>query len=392
MFRCIVIGLVLSLSIISSFAFANSPSYSMSYSNPQKINNYLLKTSYTFQNKVSGATTIIAKQLAKPQVARLLTFVISRRFAAFAALGTIAVEAGISTIDHDGQTLLVQKLPDQNTINSLKIGDNDYIPLSNGVLSTSYCMAGLAQLNYLYPAMRFIAANQTNWCELVTKSPTHKELHLIVSGADNPVGTKTMVVQPQGISRSAFTQPIKDHVVVKPEVVSDIIFEKAKPEDLAPLFDYNELYQSPAAIEAINEYNSRGESFPLSYPDITSPSLDKPVTSTPNDSSIGFPAFCNWATPICSFLDWFKDDSAIPEPEKHQVHDFDKNKLPTSPEFNFKANCPAPEIFNLNLGMASAQISFPYDYACSFAIDIRPFVILAAWLNACYIFIGFVRS
>ncbi|MDR8345921.1 hypothetical protein FPK41_23560, partial [Acinetobacter baumannii] len=79
---------------------------------PQKINSYFLKASYTFINKITGASTIIAKQLSKPQVAKLLTYVISKRFAAFAALGTIAAEAGMSTIDVDGKTLIVQKLPE----------------------------------------------------------------------------------------------------------------------------------------------------------------------------------------------------------------------------------------------------------------------------------------
>lgn len=111
-----------------------------------------------------------------------------------------------------------------------------------------------------------------------------------------------------------------------------------------------------------------------------------------SDSIFNLPKFCDWATSVCSFIDWFKDDSAIPEPEQYDIQEFDKTKLPTDPQFNFNGQCPAPKTLTLNLGMASTEISLSYDYFCSFAIDIRPFVILAAWLHACYIFAGYVRS
>lgn len=114
--------------------------------------------------------------------------------------------------------------------------------------------------------------------------------------------------------------------------------------------------------------------------------------NTGEQSNSFLPVFCDWATPICNFIDWFTDDSAIPEPEKYELKDLDKSKLPTAPQFSFNGQCPAPKTFTLNLGIASTQISFPYDYFCSFATDVRPFVILAAWLHACFIFAGFVRS
>lgn len=113
---------------------------------------------------------------------------------------------------------------------------------------------------------------------------------------------------------------------------------------------------------------------------------------TGEQSNSVMPVFCDWATPICNFIDWFTDDSAIPEPEQHTISEFDKSRLPTDPQFNFNGQCPAPKTFTLNLGMASTEISLPYEYFCSFAIDVRPFVILAAWLHACYIFAGYVRS
>ena len=127
-------------------------------------------------------------------------------------------------------------------------------------------------------------------------------------------------------------------------------------------------------------------------PDSNSTEITHTDPETGKQTNSALPNFCDWATPICSFVEWFKDDSDIPEPEKYTITDLDKSKLPTAPQFNFNNQCPAPKTFSLNLGMASTQISLPYDYFCSFAVDVRPFVILAAWLHACYIFVGFVRS
>lgn len=129
-----------------------------------------------------------------------------------------------------------------------------------------------------------------------------------------------------------------------------------------------------------------------SNPDSNSTIITHRDPETGKSTNSSLPNFCDWATPVCSFVEWFKDDSSIPEPEKYEVKELDKSKLPTAPQFSFNSQCPAPKTFNLNLGLAPTQISLPYDYFCSFAADVRPFVILAAWLHACFIFAGFVRS
>lgn len=391
LFRCITITLVFSLSIVPSFAYANSASYSMSHSLPQKINNYFLRASYTFTNKITGVSTVIAKQLAKPQVAKLLTFVISRRFAAFAALGTIAAEAGMSTIDVDGKTLIVQKLPETDTVNVLTTGNNEYVPISGNVLSLNYCVSALAQLNHLYPAMQYIPANSVNWCELVNISSTYKELSLTVSTVEDPLSTTKVIVQPTQIDKQVIPQPIPNYAVVSPEVLGETVFNKAKPADLSPLFDYNEVYQSPAAIEAINEYNNtKGEAFPT-YPDVTTPSLDKPVT-TPSNPNLELPTFCNWATPICSFVDWFKDDTVVPDTEKYDVKEFDYSKLPSNPDFSFSQACPSSLSIPLDFGIVSSSIEISYEPLCQFFAKARPFIIAAAYLHGAFIISGFRKE
>ncbi|MCO8060299.1 virulence factor TspB C-terminal domain-related protein [Acinetobacter towneri] len=204
-------------------------------------------------------------------------------------------------------------------------------------------------------------------------------------------GNGTVVTENEEVKPTTLTPQILDDILTNPAVNTQAT---AIPEALTPDVANGE---TPSTFEPYVDISTALDQQAV-YPSQT----DVTSTTTTTDTATGnqttsttntaIPEFCNWATPICSFLDWFKDDSAIPEPEKYEVREFDKNKLPTSPEFNFRGNCPAPKTFNLNLGMASTQISLPYDYFCSFANDIRPFVILAAWLHACYIFVGFVRS
>lgn len=194
--------------------------------------------------------------------------------------------------------------------------------------------------------------------------------------------------------------------ILNPEAIGDIVLgNPPKPVNFSPelpLPSYPPVYspELPNIFKPVPDVNYPNDLDPapnqvIDLLDKSQPSSSDQIittTPTPDGSSSLLPNFCDWATPICSFIDWFKDDSAIPEPEKYEVKEFDKSKLPTAPQFSFNGQCPAPKIFNLNLGLASTQISLPYDYFCSFATDVRPFVILAAWLHACFIFAGFVRS
>ncbi|OUY05514.1 hypothetical protein CAP51_17030 [Acinetobacter populi] len=203
--------------------------------------------------------------------------------------------------------------------------------------------------------------------------------------------TGTVVNQDEEVKPTTLTPEILNNILTDPAVNTQSI---GIPEALTPDVTTGEV---PTSLESYQDIAASLEQQAV-YPSQT----DVTSTSTTTDAVTGnqtttttnsvIPSFCDWATPICSFIDWFKDDSAIPEPEHYDIQEFDKSRLPTDPQFNFNGQCPAPKTFTLNLGMASTQISLPYDYFCSFAIDVRPFVILAAWLHACYIFAGYVRS
>ena len=260
----------------------------------------------------------------------------------------------------------------------------------NSPASYASCMLGiLQQQNPLYDFAINTIENDKEKVRIVFDKtapnlPSYQQSVVITN-------TGTITNEDENVKPTTLTPEMLDDILTNPVINTQ---STAIPEALTPDVANGE---SPSTFEPHSEVSKALDKQAV-YPSQT----DVTSTTTTTDTATGnkttattdtaIPEFCNWATPICSFLDWFKDDSAIPEPEKHEVREFDKSKLPTSPEFNFRANCPAPKTFNVNLGMASTQISLPYDYFCSFAVDVRPFVILAAWLNACYIFVGFVRS
>ncbi len=116
------------------------------------------------------------------------------------------------------------------------------------------------------------------------------------------------------------------------------------------------------------------KAFPA-YPDVTTPALDKPVT-TPNNPNLELPTFCNWATPICSFVDWFKDDSVVPDAEKYDLKEFDYSKLPSNPDFSFSQSCPVPLSIPLDFGIVSSSIEISYEPFCQFFAKARHSLLL----------------
>ena len=55
-----------------------------------------------------------------------------------------------------------------------------------------------------------------------------------------------------------------------------------------------------------------------------------------------WPAFCDWATPVCDFIDWVK---AEPEQTDTEIDLQEPDEEPTDTNFDFGGSCPAPIVF-----------------------------------------------
>lgn len=119
----------------------------------------------------------------------------------------------------------------------------------------------------------------------------------------------------------------------------------------------------------------------------TNPKTDKPK---PKDDGGGFelPPFCQWATHVCKFIDWFKEDPNLGEPDKIDIPVQDRNDLAqqdiNKQYYNAVGQCPAPAVVNTNFG----QIKIPYDTLCNFFSRHSPILIAIAYLIGGYIVIG----
>lgn len=110
----------------------------------------------------------------------------------------------------------------------------------------------------------------------------------------------------------------------------------------------------------------------------------------PKDEGGGFelPPFCQWASHVCKFIDWFKDDSDLGDPDKIDIPVQDRNDLAqqdiNKQYYNAVGQCPAPAVVNTNFG----QIKIPYDTLCNFFSRHSPILIAIAYLIGGYIVIG----
>lgn len=132
--------------------------------------------------------------------------------------------------------------------------------------------------------------------------------------------------------------------------------------------------------------------------DNTAPSKDTDNNSSanpqtnpkPKDDGGGFelPPFCSWASHVCKFIDWFKEDPNLGEPDKIDIPVQDRNDLAqqdiNKQYYNAVGQCPAPAVVNTNFG----QIKIPYDTLCNFFARHSPILIAIAYLIGGYIVIG----
>ena len=107
-----------------------------------------------------------------------------------------------------------------------------------------------------------------------------------------------------------------------------------------------------------------------------------------DDGGFELPPFCQWASHVCKFIDWFKEDPNLGEPDKIDIPVQDRNDLAqqdiNKQYYNAVGQCPAPAVVNTNFG----QIKIPYDTLCNFFARHSPILIAIAYLIGGYIVIG----
>ena len=101
-------------------------------------------------------------------------------------------------------------------------------------------------------------------------------------------------------------------------------------------------------------------------------------------------SFCAWAKSVCDLKDWFTSDT-IPEPEQHQIQDFDVSKAPKAQVWSVgDRECPASP--TIDIPFLKQSITLNINPLCDFLASIRSFVIASAYLGAAFIIFNYRRS
>lgn len=101
------------------------------------------------------------------------------------------------------------------------------------------------------------------------------------------------------------------------------------------------------------------------------------------------PAFCSWASIVCEWIGWTKEELGEEEPDLASlISEFE----PDENEFNLgigSGTCPAP--ISLNITFIDRTVEVSYQPFCDFVTMIRPFILAAAYLFSAYLYIGVLK-
>lgn len=114
------------------------------------------------------------------------------------------------------------------------------------------------------------------------------------------------------------------------------------------------------------------------------------TTETPGDlpvSSSEWPGFCDWASVVCDWLEWTKEEP-LEEPPLPQVKD-DDFRQQKNIAFGAKS-CP-PD-YQIDIAFLNTSVAVPMQPLCDFAGIIYYMVMAAAYIFAAYISVGVVRN
>ncbi len=187
-------------------------------------------------------------------------------------------------------------------------------------------------------------------------------------------------------------------------------------EGIDPVQDpaYEDLYADPAAeAEPTEDPDPNPDPNPDPDPEPDPDDKECPTgyiespngTCVPKAESSELPAFCSWATPVCDFADWFKQEWAeftltltalkdwfFEEPPSEQDDNtIDTTPVPITPAqvaINFVGSCPAPLTFEYKIYNQTFTIGVPFDPMCEVAIMINPVIKICASIAAIYIVAG----
>ncbi|CAN7347676.1 virulence factor TspB C-terminal domain-related protein [Pseudoxanthomonas sp. LjRoot168] len=173
----------------------------------------------------------------------------------------------------------------------------------------------------------------------------------------------------QPISDYDLGQVLKQH----PEIVNAVLID---PNTGAPI-------RTPELIAALNTLMRQLEAangVTTPQPDLVTDS-DWGDQEPPNQTD--WPGFCDWATVVCEFINWFKLDPQLPDdvelPYEEKEIEWQERDSGLG-----AGTCPAP----ISASVLDTTVEFGYEGICGFMEYMRPVAIACAWISAAFIVVN----
>ncbi|NAR63978.1 hypothetical protein GPS57_09295 [Acinetobacter haemolyticus] len=201
----------------------------------------------------------------------------------------------------------------------------------------------------------------------------------------NPPVDKEYLTPEQAADYANHTHP--DYTNPKYAERANPLYKPEIQENLWKPHNEWERLNSPTVQEAIRQLE-------VANPDAKDDTIkeNEPNPET-GEKSFSLPAFCNWATAVCDYFEWAKQE---PELEKEEIEiqepkEFD-NSVFTKDRFQVSRQCPVPEQHTITLSGVSVSFSFDMTPLCTVLEMARPALVACSYLYAAYIVIGAARN
>ncbi len=115
-------------------------------------------------------------------------------------------------------------------------------------------------------------------------------------------------------------------------------------------------------------------------------------TTTTNNNShsvsdLDLPNFCDYASVLCGFFNWAKDDT-FDESTDTKASIASPVYTQNFASVQFSGSCPPPQVVSFSVFGGSYSFSISYSSFCDFCAVVRPFVLAGAYISASYIILG----
>ena len=103
--------------------------------------------------------------------------------------------------------------------------------------------------------------------------------------------------------------------------------------------------------------------------------------------AFSLPEFCSWATPVCDFFKWLKQNDELPDNESPEIVEHITPDLKED-AISWGSACPADVSIPISMQGVSSTLVFSWSPWCQLLSIIKPAIVASAYIGAAFIVLG----